>query len=304
MAGTFHIGAAEKYVANAISTGTTSPEARTALADVLEALVLASGDLSHGITVLMGGTARVAGATEFEALPRDQQMAEGRFHLDRAASGLAQAKAKVSVAAVFNPDDAVYQDRLRRARDIWLAAAIVKLAAVDRSLLYADPAPEPLCSGCTVRTTVGPHGDYYAFQHYLWRATHYWRSWAFDAVALYRAGVSPSAVAGAFSVYVDGIGYQHHAEALVAGVGLDAADDSKDQFCRVLEALALLTDLTNRRTAWTYHVLTTSWAPVRSTLPLYSDSLIHLSDSWRHSDHAAWMLMIFRNEPQTSRCDS
>ena len=301
---TFRIGSAEKYLAQAIAIGTTSPEARSALADAMEAIIYASLDLSHGTTILMGGTARVAGIPEFEALPRERQMAEGRFYLNRAAGALVQVQAAMTRATVFNPEDQTYQDSLRRARDIWLALAISRLAAVDRSLLYADPPPEPPCAGCATRPTVGPHGDYYAFQHALWRATHYWRSWALDAAALYRAGVDQMAVAGAFAVYTDGIDYQHHAEALIAGVGLDASDDAKDQFCKVLEALSLLTSLTERRTAWTYHVLTTSWAPVRSTLPLYSDSWVHLSDSWRHSDHAAWMLMVFKNEPQVSRCRS
>ncbi len=221
------------------------------------------------------------------------------FYLDRYRWQLGAIQTALTNAKAYHVDNAVYQDNLRRARDIWVQNAS-KLSALDPGLLYLDPWPE-LLPGKTIQTVVGPHGDYRQMQHFIARGKNY----ALDAygplIALYLKG--PATVGG-----VDGdmvrnawlnssnmLDVLDRATALLADVPLTAEEASEDRFCRTLRVGKLLTV---SAPAWYQR-----WGNIVADMipPQYRGIVAKLVDSWKHVDWSMWQSLVF---PESARCTS
>lgn len=237
-------------------------------------------------------TGRDLGTVPF-ALLGGLQLDAGRAHAERARHDtlytaiefVQQAKRKGS-------------EEVQKAQNL-LMEAREALEQVDLSLPFADPPFEP--ENGPVRTVVGPHGDFFAFQRHLFAATHYWREWADHWLEELSYSRGPKkAFAEAFRLYAMCINFQLQAALLPAGISTYLPWDQLDQFCRALKALELLQSIEGGQgVPEFYHAATLSWSKVARGGKSYERSLLRLSDSWRNSDMAAWQLMVF---PNSERC--
>lgn len=281
-----------RYVGYAIRTGTTTAT-QAPLADSLSLLILAVRDaelangLLQNVIVEQRGTAKF---TALEAQTRSARVARAWWRLDRSVAVLANAEVALNRAFLAN-SNAVYQDHVRRAREIWVGAARRNLLWVDRALTYANPTP------VSYPKVIGPHGEYDRAQWYLWRS-HWYALDMLDAVtAAYRADEVQTSY---WSVYktissATSILDAHIAAAgTLAGMTMAASQVGQDPFFRTLDELETMTEDMPER----YHEIQrelAAWiAQGRApTLGPLSQSLIRLTDSWRHADHSVWRQLVF-----------
>lgn len=200
------------------------------------------------------------------AMPREDRVALAWWRLDRVAAFLTGAQ-KSAAAARSATADPMKQDAMRRVSDIWLAGALTRLTALDRSLAYADPNP------AAFPQIVGPHGDFEGAEWALYRAVNY----AHNAMDI--EPVAATRLLAATDVVVD-------AMLLLAGVTWTPHQATEGNFFRTLEVLEMLTsDDVN-------FAVPERWQQAMAVVTTTAAKNV-TADAWKHTDLAAWRLMIF-----------
>jgi hypothetical protein len=281
-----------RYLGDAMRTGTTTAT-RTPLADSVGLLILAVRDAEVANGLLLDVTVEQRGTSAFTALEaqtRSARVALAWWRLDRSVTTLANADVALSRAFQASTNT-VYRDNIRRAREIWIVAARRSMLWMNRALRYADPNP------VSFPKVIGPHGDYDRSQWYLWRS-HWYALDMLDAIAAaYRADTTQASY---WSVYktissATSILDAHvYAAGTLAGLTLTPHQVGQDPFFRILDELETMTEDTPER----YHEIQRELAAWIGqgrvpTLGALSQSLIRLTDSWRHADHGVWRQLVF-----------
>lgn len=296
-----NISEALRYVAYAIRRGTTA-QTQGPLADSLALFVLAARDAERAYGLLLDVITEQRGTSIYKTLEgqsRTERMAQAWWRIDRSVNSLVMAEAALTRAFAANTDS-VYQDNVRRARDIWSVAARRYLLWVDRSLAYATPNP------ASFPKVIGPHGDYDQSQWFLWRSHWYALDMLDSVTAAFRAD---SIQTDYWSVYktissTTSIMDAHVQSAgTLAGMTMTSAQVGQDPFFKVLDELEIMTEDTPERYHEIQRELATWIGKGRSaTLASLSQALIRLTDSWRHADHGVWQQLTFPNCTLATGC--
>ena len=192
------------------------------------------------------------------------------FHLDRVAMFVEWAQGNLAKAAGPNT---------QRAATIWLPEALAGVAAIDRTLSYADPNPP------TYPKIIGPHGSFDNVEWELYRAWWY----ALDMLE-YGIAHSPAARADWYTfVNRSAILYNTYAQTMARMAGVPASSTS--QFFLVLSALGGLTDFYSQGAAQRYEEIQV--ALILSPSAALTSALGRVTDSWRHMDAAVWAMLVF-----------
>jgi len=296
-----NISEALRYVAYAIRRGTTA-QTQGPLADSLALFVLAARDAERAYGLLLNVTTEQRGTSVFSALAaqsRAERVAQAWWRIDRSVNSLVMAEAVLTRAFGANADT-VYQDNVRRARDIWSVAARRNLLWVSRSLPYAAPTPT------SFPKVIGPHGDYDHSQWYLWRSHWYALDMLDSVTAAFRADAIQTdywsvykTISSATSI-MDG---HVQSAGTLAGMTLISTQVGQDPFFRVLDELQTMTEDTPERYHEMQRELATWIGQGRTaTLAALSQALIRLTDSWRHADHGVWQQLTFPDCNNTTGC--
>jgi hypothetical protein len=296
-----NISEALRYVAYGIRTGTTTAT-QTLLADSLGLLILAARDAERANGLLLNVIVEQNGTTAFTTMAsqsRRARVALAWFYIDRSVITLGTAGSVLQRAQAANANS-VYQDNVRRAREIWVPSARRNLAGISRSLTYASPNPS------SYPKVIGPHGEYDNAQWFMWRSHWYLLDMLDSVTAAFRADIIQTDY---WSVYktissatniLDG----HVTSAgTLAGMTLMSSQIGQDPFFRVLDELETMTQDTAERfheiqreiVTWISHGRTPTLAPL-------AQALIRLTDSWRHADHGVWRQLTFPDCTDPAGC--
>jgi hypothetical protein len=287
-----NISEALRYVGYGIRTGTTTAT-QTPLADSLGLLILAVRDAERANGLLLNVIVEQRGTSPYNSMAsqsRSSRVGLAWFYVDRSIITLTTAESVLQRAQAAN-SNSVYQDNVRRAREIWVPAARRNLAWISRTLTYASPNPS------SYPKVIGPHGEYDTAQWYVWRS-HWYLLDMLDAVtAAFRADIIQSdywsvykTISSATNILDGHVG----AAATLAGMTVSASQVGQDPFFRVLDELEIMTEDTPER----YHEIQrelVAWISQgrAATLTPVGQSLIRLTDSWRHADHGVWRQLTF-----------
>ncbi len=281
-----------RYVGYAIRTGTTAGT-QSPLADTLSLLILAARDAERAYGLLLDVITEQRGTAIYSSLDaqtRSQRVTQAWWRLDRSVTSLASAESALSRAFIANTG-VVFQDNVRRARDIWSPSARRNLLWVNRTLTYASP------NSAAFPKVIGPHGDYDRSQWFLWRSHWYALDMLDSVTAAFRADAIQTDY---WSVYktissTTAIMDAHvQAASTLAGMTLLASQVGQDPFFRVLDELQVMTEDTPER----YHEIQRELATWigrgrTATLAPLAQALIRVTDSWRHADHGVWQQLSF-----------
>lgn len=287
-----NISEALRYVAYGIRTGTTTAT-QTPLADSLGLLILAARDAERGNGLLLDVIVEQNGTTAFTTMSsqsRSGRVALAWFYIDRSITTLTTAQSVLQRAQTANANS-VYQDNVRRAREIWVPSARRNLAGISRGLTYASPDPP------SYPKVIGPHGEYDTAQWFIWRS-HWYLLDMLDAVnAAFRADIIQTdywSVYKTISSATNILDGHVSAAATLAGMTVSATQVGQDPFFRVLDELETMTEDTSERFHEMQRELVTWISQGRTpTLTPLAQALIRLTDSWRHADHGVWRQLTF-----------
>jgi hypothetical protein len=183
------------------------------------ALVSMAGQLVRTARDAQGAGFALAGG-----VPEDLMYAPRSVHLDLAWGYIDRAVQDSLPTAAFAARGVGMEDVA-----LALEEARARLVTVDRGeLIHSDPplAPSPVAGK---RVVVGPHGDFYSAQRFLWSVSNYMADWASEGwmpVAL----VSPQArrvnLAGAWEIHALLVRKHIEAAALCVGISLYHAWDN------------------------------------------------------------------------------
>ena len=230
----------------------------------------------------------------WEDQPRSYFVTYAWWRMDRATWMLQNARKTFAAIQASASGDPVLYDAARRVNEIWFAQAISAMQQIDRTLAYAMPNPK------SFPQVVGPHGDYAGTQWRMWRSQWYLHDALEEWLGAYTAEALPSYV---------GLGEPAKRLLLVNDILLDGmtllagaawTDDqvTEGTFFRTLDVLDWLTNKDYAPKHWMESMYgVAGWleasngrAGIRARVKAM---MIRVTDAWKHSDDAAWRLMIF-----------
>jgi len=288
---------ARDYLSLLMNTATTD-ETRPVLGTAMRYALTASREANVALGLLLNVITEQVATPQYEnlaGLSRAERVSLAWWRCDRATMNLEGARQTLAAARRFNRNDRAYQDAIRRATDIWFLYGLTELQGVDRTLTYANPNPR------SFPQIVGPHGDFATAQWMLWRSQHYAHDAMDDMIAAY-LGTRLQSYAGSADIFrrlLLGSDIDVDAMLLVAGVTWTDQQVKQGPFFRTLDVLQALTDEEELPKRWMEAVTTLRdfWLPAMSAGPGVAQSvrgaLVRAVDAWKHSDNAAWRLMIF-----------
>ena len=282
----------ERYLTTAIMCCST-PEARPALATALDLFQDLQIEHWRALAFLLHtGTDNEPAKPTFTPLSWHTQ---AWFHIDRYTQRLSWLQSALTAAKAFHPRDTIYQDSLRRARDIWVVNARATVDRMNPALPFSNPWPT-LQRGKTIHTVVGPHGDYRSMHHKINRGKNYAMEAYGALLGLYRGGADGSRIRDAWTESSNMLDTLDHVTGLLADVTFTDEEASEDRFCRTLRATKLLTvTAADRYKRWGDSV-------ARLVPAAYTLLILRLVDSWKHAvDLGTWGGLLF---PESPRCTS
>lgn len=270
---------------------------RTALADALRSGFHAQRELNDAHAALLNVITAQVGTQPFamwQTQPRSYFLTYAWWRLDRAVWMLQDARRIFSAIQASATADPVLYDAARRVADIWLAQALATLQRVDRSLAYAAPNPT------SFPQVVGPHGDYGNAQWKMWRSQWYLHDALDHWLGAYTAETLPSYIGlgepvkrllQVNDILLDGM-------TLLAGVAWTPDQVTEGGFFRALDVMDWLTNREYGPKHWMEGMFGVAlWVEAGSGHPgirgHVRGMMQRVADAWKHSDDAAWRLMIF-----------
>jgi hypothetical protein len=260
--------------------------------------VRAIGELNDAIGILLG-VSPVASQAEreaFDPLTRARRLDLAFWRLDRTLMQVEAAR-KAWADLGKTAEEAEFQDWARRV-GVGLATAALHVRKVDRGLPYADPYPNPPSANGS-RLVVGPHGDYDAVQWSLWRSVVYFTR-AMGSLARAVTLGSPGHDYARMGRPYMSLAQMNRNSVAAMFIFSGVTPTDKSRFWHVLEGVKLLTTQEYPGTPMQGHFIHFEWKTLWAKFgrsPAWDaaviDAMVITADAWKHSDHAAWMLMVF-----------